>query len=130
MFPVIAGSVTLTVVTPFVSIASITRSVPTGAAAGQHRRHKKNGQENQQRFSHCLAPFGLFLKLEREVPLLILHWNEGGAQIIQCMIDNKWAGRSGTKPRRFLVYWGVGARFDGKSDRNANSAQTTPIFGF
>lgn len=92
VFPVIRGSFMMTVVPPFVSIASTTRSVPIGAAACQHRYHKKNGQENQQGFSHCLSPFGLFLKPGREVLLRLLPWNERGRRNIQCLIDNHPTG--------------------------------------
>ena len=110
----IAGSVTLTVVTAFVSIASTTRPVPTRAAAGQHRRHNKDGQENQQGFSHCLAPFGLFLKPEREVRLLILLWNEGVARIIQCLIDKIPPSKSTITTFSFPTT--QASRPDGRSD--------------
>ena len=95
-FPIITVSVTLTIVTPVVlvspvvpiasaipivlispvvPIASAIPIVPIGVveAAGQHWRHKKNGQENQQGVSHFLAPFALFCKRRRDILLRLLH---------------------------------------------------------
>ena len=61
---VVPRAVSITVVTP---ISVVSRSVPIGAAAAQQRRYKKNHQDNQQGFSHGLAPLGLLLKSGRGV---------------------------------------------------------------